>query len=894
MKIYQLFYTSCKKGLSSGMGFQTYSMSEGIKEEEREEIESHCSYIPPENLTGHPTETEINELFPVSFSFFRLKSGRYCICRTKYKGRDYSGRFGNYFCHVLIIGERELNFYPIELYGSTVFRDGLTTAEEKAAVITPLTTLEKLPKGEVITLKTIEEFIKGGSAKKRTKSLNELLDGIIDAKVNDKKIFFCDKKANIPLWIAAATMTLPISIAISLTFNTYRFDTGNRPEFICGTIKDGTRVNFRESNTFYAYNLFNFEEAYTYEFNIKSKFAKQVSLGYTIIKDYRKALIGFLELFEYKEVNANIDNCVNLLSLVNNGIDRLSEEETLKAIAFANEYAFVTALEQIMNKLNEDTLKKISLKLNLNLAEVIFKFFFKIAKITEKKEYKEKAYEFFFHSLNSMLVETEEIRLEDIINLYNNVRDYNFESLRNFITPSMDIKRLKVIITYLDKAKLRQAKFYLCIILGDFIKVGTKEHKVIEWKDFGNNGCFSQFAEKALNILVSSKKELKATLDYVLCERDYFINLILLSYKVALSKDKEQIVITIFNDYLSELDFQETTEIRKIIMENNLGSKILMNSFSYEIKNAEDKKSFFKNYCKKVFNNNQKFKDQCFSVAMEEFLKSFNYMNFTLEDYIWFVRYVKDERPNKILEVSLCEKIIISFQIIIPIRIGDNTTQNLIQDINDLVEWYFINLKLNIGEIMFYATQLEDNKISVSKFLIDTRAFSFEGIEEERYEEILKLMFSLLCPYLKETASHSRLKRILLHKCFSETYFKTYINIISDIFNNSDDYKEDLKISCKKPYEIYLEAIYFLLKNQELLSESEMEKLKIYIIDDLIALDSSKLSNYNMYMHGIISNTSIPQKLKSIRLQWEDMYESLCEGKLKRKFINKLQSIYKR
>lgn len=894
MKIYQLFYTSCKKGLSSGMGFQTYSMSEGIKEEEREEIESHCSYIPPENLMGHPTEDEIHEFFPVAFSFFKLRSGRYCICRGKYKGKDYSGRFGNYFYHVLIIDGKELNFYPIEIYGSSIFRDGLTEAEENAEIIKPLTILEKLPKGEVITLESIEEFLKGEATKKRTKSLNEFIDGIIDAKVSDKRVFFCDKKANLPLWIAAATMTLPINIAKSLTFNTYRFDALNKLEFICGSLKDGTRVDFREKNTGYAYNIFDFEEGSASDFNLRCKFAKQASLGYTIVKDYRKALIDFMSFFEYKEVNIDIDDCVSLLSLVNNGLDKLSEEETLKAIAFANEYGSVIALEQVMVILNQDTLRKIALKLNLNLAEVIFKFFFKIAKLTEKKEYMDKAYEFFFNSLNSMLVEAEEIKLEDIIKLHNNIRDYNLDSIRNFITQSIDSKRLKGIIIYLNSNKVRQAQFYLCTILGDFIKTGAKGNRSIEWKAFGNNGCFPEFVEKALNILVSSEQELKATLDYVFCERDYFINLILLSYKVALVKKREETVTNIFNEFIYSLDLQKATEIRRAIMDNNLGSKILINSFINEIKNAIDKKSFFRNYCEEVFNNNSPYKTQCFSRVMEEFLKHFNYMEFTLEDYAWFVRYLKDERPNKILEAHLCEKILIAFQKIIPIAIGDNSTQNLIGDMNDLKEWYFVNLELDIGEIMQYVNQLYDGKIEINKFLMNTRALKFQGIQEEKYEEILKLMFRILCPYLKNVSCHSRLKMIFFYERFQGKYFKTYINIVSDIFNNESKYKEELKVSQKKPYEIYLEAVYFLFKSQEFISEKEMQELKSYIIDDLIVLDKAEIDNYGLFMHEIISNTSIPQELKNIRIQWEEIYEVLSDSKKKRNFLNKLQSIYKK
>ena len=44
MKVLQLIYTSCKKGMSGDAGFGTYSMSEGISNEEKREIEGIVAY----------------------------------------------------------------------------------------------------------------------------------------------------------------------------------------------------------------------------------------------------------------------------------------------------------------------------------------------------------------------------------------------------------------------------------------------------------------------------------------------------------------------------------------------------------------------------------------------------------------------------------------------------------------------------------------------------------------------------------------------------------------------------------------------------------------------------------------------------------------------------------
>ncbi|WP_406542103.1 hypothetical protein [Clostridium ljungdahlii] len=187
MAVQQLFYTSCKKGLSSGMGFQTYSMSKGITDKERMEIESHCIYIPPSNLPTQPTKEEIDRLFPISFSYFRLESGKYCISQIKYVGKDYSERYGNYFCHVLI-SNNAWEFYPIELYESPVFRDCLSEEEKNAVEIDYLPEITEIPLGNVVDFDEISNFLKG-SGGDRGKKFTSLLERVVTYNSSKKELY---------------------------------------------------------------------------------------------------------------------------------------------------------------------------------------------------------------------------------------------------------------------------------------------------------------------------------------------------------------------------------------------------------------------------------------------------------------------------------------------------------------------------------------------------------------------------------------------------------------------------------------------------------------------------------------------------------------------------------
>jgi hypothetical protein len=135
MKILQSIYTSCRIGQSGNAGFQFYSYSDGLADEELLEIEKIGNYIAPHNLPSNPAREEIVTLFPVSFSYFRLKSGRVGIIQSVALTRDYSGRPGNFLAHALVLESGEFPFLPVLLYKSNSFKTDLTTSEWNVATV---------------------------------------------------------------------------------------------------------------------------------------------------------------------------------------------------------------------------------------------------------------------------------------------------------------------------------------------------------------------------------------------------------------------------------------------------------------------------------------------------------------------------------------------------------------------------------------------------------------------------------------------------------------------------------------------------------------------------------------------------------------------------------------
>lgn len=873
MKVYQLYYTSCRKGLTSGMGFQTYSMSNGINEEERQEIEKHCNYVEPGDLPSSPTEQEIKDLFPVSFSYFKLKSGKSCICKIKYKGMDYSGRFGNYFCHALVF-EGEMPFYPIQIYNSKIFKDRLTEDEENAEVIKPLKVLNDIPKEDFITTSDIEKFLKGTSAKKRTKSLNDLIDGIIDGKQNDKKVIFSDDAKNLHMWIAAATMAFPVSMVNSITFNTYNIDAFSAEEFLCGTL---------EVIKNYKFNVFNFKLEDKSDIELKSKFAKQAALEYTIIKDYRKDIIEFIELFDYEKIDLNIDNCVNLFSIINNGLQKVKDEDAVNAIAFVNKYGSESALEKIMSTIDAEALNKITTNLNLKMAEVMFKFLFRISKITRKQEYIDKAYSFFFDSIHFMVVDGETVEIKAILSLYEEIRSYNEDDLQSFISKAACIERLKNIEVYLHGGTARHAQFYFCSILGDFMAFEKLNKSIMTWEDLEKNIGFKKFMIMSIKVIIADKSKFNYALKYIHENSDYFSNVLNIAFELCSSGENYTTLISNCSEILSELSFYKASEIIEKILEKKNGCNILIFSFKYKLRGVRNKFDYFNNYCTNVFDENIKYRDKYFSKALEELIHDFESFDFNMTFYETITKYIGERKLEKNLGEKLAEKLVYEFQNAVSIDLLDEDQLQVIAEINDIKYLYKLNVNPNISEMLQCVNALYKEKVYVEDFLCNTDIFCFNGISKEKYESILNLMFKIICPKLNDILSHMKMKKILMYDKYMITYFNSYMKAMDDIFDSKGSNK------------IYLDFICFMIKSKSLFSENQFKDIEENIIYNVVKIDIAHIEDYDKYIERIIENVVRGEEIRASRKVWHEIYKQARKEIEGKSIFDKIQQkIYKK
>ncbi len=225
MKALQYIYTSWKNGNSTEKkGYMIYSKSSGITDAECDDIKFVMQYEVPKEMVPNPSPEQILNDFPYSFAYFGLSSGRVCIAQSTYLGRDYTGRFGNYIIHALVIEREELQDYPVEFFGEDFIKTYMTEEELNAdSPVPPLEPLEIDVVGSVINDEAVMDFVMD-----REDELKYLVSAVLLSRKQHVPFYINDTRENIVMWIAALQKMFPQRVAAKITYSIYA---GNHEKF---------------------------------------------------------------------------------------------------------------------------------------------------------------------------------------------------------------------------------------------------------------------------------------------------------------------------------------------------------------------------------------------------------------------------------------------------------------------------------------------------------------------------------------------------------------------------------------------------------------------------------------------------------------------------------------
>ncbi|MBU3144300.1 hypothetical protein [Clostridium sp. CF012] len=895
MKVQQLYYTSCRKGLSSGMGFQTYSVSEGVTEAEKKEIESYCMYVPPSNLPSQPTKDEIDKLFPIAFSYFILENGKKAVCQAKYTGKDYSGRFGNYFCHVLLFEKGEMTFHPIQLYGSEVFKKQLTDREENAQEIESLKVLQQLPLFDFITLESVSEFLKGVSVIKRSKSFKNMMDAVIAYHKEHKKIIFCDTNENNAYWIAAAQMCLPLKLSQLLTFTTYSNDCENTNYVICGSSAEGTKTNFKDCNNIYKYNAFDFINGHSSDLNHDFKFSKLAQVGLSISKDSLLPFIDFIDKFDYDVLDEEIDACLYLYNMAKKGIEKMDTDSIIKGIDFVNNYGSIETYKQLFIQI-EPMLKKISGEVDMHSAEVISKFLFNIAIRTKNEIYIKNAFEFFFDALYFMVVDRENIKLEEIIELHDKIRAINSNKIDEFITYSFDSYRIDELYIYMEGAKARHAQFYLYTLFGNFIFYSYRVGNLISWESVIKNTALVKFIDRCIEILSFNKDEMKYITKSIYKNEEYFSNFMIMCYKNAVisgSNEKERIVLQLLKEAKQDNEEAWFLKIRNSLNELDGGEELLFRDFVYELNYAQDKSKYFWDYCESFFNRTPIHKGQYFSKAAMEFLNNLENSVEISNESFEILKFILNNCLKTTIDESLLYNLINNFEKQLGSTYPEEETAIIIPAIMDLKKSRDIVTQPDVTGLISFGMNLEKGT-NVIKTVCGKVKLNFEYIDRHTYKKYL-------CWYLSNIymngvnedlkVDYKRITDAICLGMYEEIYYESLLKTLEEILNEGKIYKLFLKENKLEGYKVFFHFIIYVFRNVDDFPKYIIDYITNKTINILSNRSLREMKKYENYMSDVISRmrnkSMISRPWNSIRKKVnEDRGDSIFQRGIN-KFIGK-------
>ncbi|KAB2353255.1 GAP1-N2 domain-containing protein, partial [Actinomadura montaniterrae] len=228
---WQLHYTSARRGPTGRAGFQFVAETPGLPDGVRAAVTPYMSYRPPPDAPLSPDDAELDR-FPVSLLYDRV-DGRPLLLRCRYLGRDYSGRYGNFFAHAVVADDDELEgLRPAELWHAPLWTplpgDG------------DLGELDDLAPGAALDPESLAAWLAGSGTPGAYGTLARLVDAVagVLGRGHGRIVLVAADVELIARWIAVVSYSLPVAAAARLSFTTYTADPDGAAQRLVGTTPD--------------------------------------------------------------------------------------------------------------------------------------------------------------------------------------------------------------------------------------------------------------------------------------------------------------------------------------------------------------------------------------------------------------------------------------------------------------------------------------------------------------------------------------------------------------------------------------------------------------------------------------------------------------------------------
>ncbi len=347
MSLHQVIFTSCKRGIDGvNDGQQVYSYDSGFTDNKDREVLGLFNYIHPDIPFGASMSDEYVATFPKSFVYRKLSLGRHAIALNTYLGRDYmgdSGRYGNTLGHAIIGEAQDFNVYPCELFGTGALRDRMSF-EEVNSDSPDYLPVPELTRGYSVNIDSVTEFL---SVEGRMEIMKNILHAVLTYEETKKRIIICDEPENIIMWIAAVDYTLPLNMALEISFTTYDYNPNISESMIIGVRSQNTAYSDSARNSNFVFDIIsgncdNFDKDERYYGFLDMA----MSFSYDSLKDFHRFLKDKCNLMT---ADTKIFSAYRLYTLLSGGMTELADSELAEALDFCNKHTNPAVKKQALD-----------------------------------------------------------------------------------------------------------------------------------------------------------------------------------------------------------------------------------------------------------------------------------------------------------------------------------------------------------------------------------------------------------------------------------------------------------------------------------------------------------------------------------------------------------------
>jgi len=853
MNVYQVICTKRKKGMLQDTCFETTGMSQGAGEDEADEIlDRFRSTVPDYN------EEDTQNIPPEVYSFFKLKSGRYCVCSIKPMLDDKEGQF----CHAIICGDEYWPYYPVQLIGSSVFRESIDR-EACAGEILPV--LTDVREGSIITYDRVSQF-----AKERLKlGIREMINAVVDYKKWGRGIIICDSEENNYLWIAATMISFPVSIAHAITFTTWGINGSSDYMVQCPDIKN--LPDWQEDRANY---IFDYKRGIRGNPDIKLKFTRIVDIGYLVSRKTLESFHKFLMQSSYTILDEDIDGCYNLFIMVNYHETDIENSDIKCAFDFALKYGTQDMLDDIFQML-EPYMDKIVRAADAQTAKYIAEFMVKTAINSKKLILLDRVCYFFYSMMDHLVMDLKHTDVESLFKLYKDTAGNFGEKARIFFRWPVNNERIGYLLDNISaNCTPEKAEFYLRVM---FYSLMELEYL---WSQALCIDKMAIFMDLCASFVIDDAASMERVLYGVSGNESFFARVTMLFYNRIKADIVMEKLVDNFASLMATKDNDLSLGIRKQIFDME-GSRLLFGEYCLCLERAQDMVEFFNNYCSNVFYKLPEYEIEYFSQAVKLYIKRLPSENI----YNECLKFLEGVINNDIsLDNEAISVVVKGFEEGVSLSSPDDELRELIPKVRKTKKTMGIITSLDATGLIDFGLWLE--RIAGQPYSIEEILKEAPGIgriNEERYDAYINWCIPLIMYHINSDEDHKRLIHLLNTDGMDMALFTVYLGCLENIIDRDRQRGRNILLQFCVYFFFYLEPRYKILEEAELL-----ERVKGILINVLLKQPRSFINDMDYGLKSEFGARGL-----SIPVEWGNIKNEVMSKKSS-PIVERIQNMFKK